>query len=101
MKAPTDLGQWGGLSGLSSPPSLSSGAPPQCGAHHVNCHILLLQRAALPGSCHGDALQFSFFPILLDLLGANIRGECGGECLAELPKPLHFSRLWPQSRPLS
>lgn len=46
-----------------------------CWTLHLHCHILLLHGTALPRGCHCHTFQFSFFPVLLDLLGANIQGD--------------------------
>lgn len=99
-RPPTGLGQLGGLSSLNSLPfPVLRHPPPRCGAHHLNCHILLLQRAALPGSCHCYTLKFSFFTVLFNLLGANIRGRRVSEvlCAAGLPEPPEFLLNFPNS----
>lgn len=68
-RQPTGLGE------LGRPFPVLRHALPRCGTHHLNCHILLLQKAALPGSCHCYTLEFSFFTVLFNLLEANIRGR--------------------------
>lgn len=68
-----------GLGQLGKPFPVLRRPLPQCGTHHLNCHILLLQQATLPGSCHCYTLEFSFSTVLFNLLGETSQvGECQG-----------------------
>lgn len=86
-----------------SPPPCTHESPPRRGAHHFHCHILLLHGAALPGSCHRYSLEFSFFAVLLNLLGASNRDrKCQGSSVpAGFPQPPELLPSLPQPRPLS
>lgn len=102
---PTGCGAAGSAPGCPAstlPVPVLPSTPPWCGAHHLYCHILL-HCTAFPRSCHCHSIQFGFFTILLNLLGANIRGRAVSGVLGAswVPTAQNLHQAWPQPRPLS